>query len=259
MRIRSLKPDFFIDEDIAELKPLMRLFYQGLWCAADKSGRLEDRPIKLKAQLMPYDDFKVEEALQVLAKGKNNSPRAFVYRYEVDGEKYIQITSWEKHQKPHHTEKDSIIPPYNPLLKGKIPTMDKIHGKTKSKSTELENVPLTVKPVAPLKIVKDTDFKEKWNKSLYPKVKVLTEQRKIKLKSRLLEKDFVSNINKILRIIKETPFLQGDNDNGWQADFDWLIKNDTNYIKVLEGKYKKGNKSLSQLQAVADFANEEKE
>ena len=68
MRIRSLKPDFFIDEDIAELKPLMRLFYQGLWCAADKSGRLEDRPKKLKVQILPYDNIDPEKMLNILAK-----------------------------------------------------------------------------------------------------------------------------------------------------------------------------------------------
>ena len=207
---------------------------------------------------MPYDDFKIEEALQVLAKRKNNSPRAFIYRYEVDGEKYIQIINWEKHQRPHHTEKDSFIPPYNPPLKEKIKSMDKIHGKTKSKSPALSNVPLTVTTDAPRKIIKDTDFVEKWNKSLYPKIKMLTEQRKIKLRARLNEKDFVDNFNKILKLVKETPFLQGDNDNGWQADFDWIIKNDTNYIKVLEGKYKKGNKNTSQLLTIANFASEEK-
>jgi hypothetical protein len=34
-----------------------------------------------------------------------------------------------------------------------------------------------------------------------------------------------------------TPFCLGVNDRGWKADFDWLIANDTNAAKVLEGKY----------------------
>ena len=29
-RIRYLKPDFFLDEDVAHLPPLVRLFFQGL-------------------------------------------------------------------------------------------------------------------------------------------------------------------------------------------------------------------------------------
>jgi hypothetical protein len=34
-----------------------------------------------------------------------------------------------------------------------------------------------------------------------------------------------------------TPFCLGLNDRGWKADFDWLIANDTNATKVIEGRY----------------------
>jgi len=47
-RIRSLKPDFFKDEDLAVLPFEARLLFEGLWCYADKEGRLEDRPKYLK-------------------------------------------------------------------------------------------------------------------------------------------------------------------------------------------------------------------
>lgn len=80
---------------------------------------------------------------------------------------------------------------------------------------------------------------EKWNKFLEPKVSSLTKDRKIKLRVRLNEKGFIDNYDKLLVIIKDTPFLRGDNEKGWSADFDWIIKNDTNYVKILEGKYKK--------------------
>lgn len=167
-----MKPDFFIDEDIAELPPLIRVFFQGLWCSADKSGRLEDRPKKLKVQLMPYDDINIEEALQVLAKEKNNSPqRSFIIRYKINGEKYIQITNWDKHQKPHHTEKDSLIPPYNPLLKRKDKENGESKSKVKNESTELDNVSLTVKTDVDLskekfQFLKDKDFIKEFNNYL---------------------------------------------------------------------------------------------
>jgi len=160
-RIRYLKPDFFIDEDIADLPYEIRLFFQGLWCSADKAGRLEDRPKKLKVQIMPYDNVDAEKMLNLLAKPKNGSKRQFIIRYEIDGEKYIQIVNWDKHQKPHHTEKDSIIPPYNPLLKTKIKRMGKINQL--NPSSELDNGDLTVKVNACLDkeqftFLKDKDF-----------------------------------------------------------------------------------------------------
>jgi hypothetical protein len=65
-RIRYLKPEFFIDDDIAQLSYAQRLFYQGLWCHADKEGRLEDRPAQLKVQIMPYDNINANEYLEIL-------------------------------------------------------------------------------------------------------------------------------------------------------------------------------------------------
>jgi len=110
-RIRYLKPDFFKDEDIKELPYEARLFYQGLWVQADREGRGEDRPERLKIEIMPYDEVDAEEIMWLLAHHKKNGKRPFIVRYEIDGEKYYQIINWQKHQKPHKTERNSDIPP----------------------------------------------------------------------------------------------------------------------------------------------------
>jgi hypothetical protein len=110
-RIRYLKPDFFKDEDVAKLPFETRLFFQGLWGLADKAGRLEDRPLRLKAEIFPYDKVDVEKCLQQLNKSKDGSGQPFINRYTTDNQRYIQIVTWEKHQRPHHTEKESTIPP----------------------------------------------------------------------------------------------------------------------------------------------------
>lgn len=111
-RIRYLKPDFFLDEDVANLPPLTRLFYAGLWCHADREGRLQDRPERLRVEIMPYEkDFDVEEALVKLAQPKRVSGRPYILRYQIDSRRFIQIISWRDHQKPHHTEVKSLIPP----------------------------------------------------------------------------------------------------------------------------------------------------
>lgn len=112
-RIRYLKPDFFKDEDIAELPHNIRIFYAGLWCYADRAGRLEDRPKRLKAEIYPYEDFDVESALNQLSLPKKSNHKPFIVRYQKDGCSYIQILQWDKHQKPHPTEKKSEIPPPN--------------------------------------------------------------------------------------------------------------------------------------------------
>ena len=65
----------------------------------------------------------------------------------------------------------------------------------------------------------------------------LSDKRKAKLKARLDELGEDKIIQAIDKI-KESSFLRGENDRKWKVDFDWLIANDTNILKVLEDKYK---------------------
>jgi hypothetical protein len=113
-RVRLLKPEFFTDEDLGALPFGARLLFEGLWVLADRDGRLEDRPMKIRAELFPYDvDADVEQWLAMLARPRQYAPGAFITRYEVEGRKYIQINAW-RHQNPHPKEKPSTIPPPEP-------------------------------------------------------------------------------------------------------------------------------------------------
>ena len=113
-RTRYLKPEFFSDEDLAELPFQARLTFAGLWCYADRAGRLEDRPKFLKAMIFPYDNVDMEKQLEILNNGKHENGTPFIQRYEANGIKLLQIVKWDKHQKPHHSEKESIFPPPSP-------------------------------------------------------------------------------------------------------------------------------------------------
>ena len=104
-RSRNIKPGFFLNDDLAECDPLARLLFAGLWCIADREGRLEDRPKRIKAEVLPYDNCDVDQLMNQLVKHK------FILRYEVDGGQYIQIINFKKHQNPHVKEAPSIIPP----------------------------------------------------------------------------------------------------------------------------------------------------
>jgi len=154
-RIRYLKPEFFSDESLAEFKFETRLAYAGLWCYADKEGRLEDRPKYLKAMIFPYDNVDMKKQLDLLSSCKSGKTYPFIQRYEVEGVKLIQITKWKKHQKPHHTEKESIFPPIPPL---KEKGMEKGMENQLNGNVELNNGEITVKQdklLKSLSILKD--------------------------------------------------------------------------------------------------------
>lgn len=103
-RLRTIKPGFFTDDDLGECPPLARLLYAGLWCQADREGRLEDRPRRLKVEVLPYDDCDVDDLLNQLAQ------HGFIVRYAVNGARYIAIPKFLAHQNPHVKEAPSIIP-----------------------------------------------------------------------------------------------------------------------------------------------------
>jgi len=103
-RTRLLKPDFFTDEDLADLPFEARLLFAGLWTIADRAGRLEDRPKRIKAHLFPYDAVDVDALLAHLERG------GFVARYTVEDASVIQIRTFVRHQHPHHKEVPSVLP-----------------------------------------------------------------------------------------------------------------------------------------------------
>lgn len=103
-RARNIKPGFFKNEVLAELPFHTRLLFIGLWTHADREGRFEVRGRRIKAELFPYDDVNVDDAVAELCDA------GFINVYEVDGVQYGQVVNWSKHQNPHHKEAASVIP-----------------------------------------------------------------------------------------------------------------------------------------------------
>lgn len=103
-RSRNIKPGFYKNYDLADAGPLAQLLFSGLWCLADKEGRLEDKPRLIKAEIFPYYDCDVNGELTVLAR------LGFICRYVVDGVSVIEVQNFKEHQNPHHTEKASRLP-----------------------------------------------------------------------------------------------------------------------------------------------------
>lgn len=93
MRIRTIKPEFWKHDRVAEMTYSARLLFIALWGMADRRGRLEDRPRRIKAECFPYDDCDVEAVLHEI------ESFGFIDRYEAEGVRVIQVVSFEKHQR----------------------------------------------------------------------------------------------------------------------------------------------------------------
>jgi len=82
------------------------------------------------------------------------------------------------------------------------------------------------------------DFMNLWNSTCtnLPQVKELSEVRKQKIRLRLKDRPLEA-WSLVFKQLGGSDFCCGKNDKGWKATFDWIIENDNNSLKVLEGKY----------------------
>jgi hypothetical protein len=128
-RSRNIKPGFFANEHLAMLPYEIRLLFIGLWTLADREGRLEDRPTRIKMQLFGADTIDVVACLDQLA----DAGEPFIRRYVVDDVPLIQIVNFSKHQRPHKNEpaihpapvesdQDRSASDQNPIDSGQYPT-----------------------------------------------------------------------------------------------------------------------------------------
>lgn len=249
-RIRSIKIEFFRDEDLAVFSHAHRLLFEGLWLLADRAGRLEDRPVRIHADLFPFQsdkDLNVDAMLTDLADGE----KPFIQRYVVQGRRYISIINFLKHQRPHHTEAQSGLPGPErddhlnpPEPHGETPELHSNRGDngedpagkgsgsgsgSGSGNGEEKRSRLTATP----QLLADA-----WNEGTTAPIarcQALSQARRRKALSRLRDAS-IDEWRVVIARINASPFCRGENDRGWVASFDWLLQPDVR-LKVLEGKY----------------------
>lgn len=112
MRIRSIKPEFWMDEEIGQWPAEIALFYIALWNEADDEGRFRANEQYLSRTLFPYRKrFNSALALQLLLKNGK------VAAYKVEGQSYGLLINFKKHQKINRPTKSKLPPPPPETLK----------------------------------------------------------------------------------------------------------------------------------------------
>lgn len=95
-RIRTIKPQFWLDENLGAISRDARLLYIGLWNLSDDTGVFQWRPLQIKAQIFPYDtdiDGKtIEEWIELLVQIGD------IERIELNGKTFGRVKSFLEHQ-----------------------------------------------------------------------------------------------------------------------------------------------------------------
>jgi hypothetical protein len=104
-RIRTIKPEFVESESIGKLSRDARLLFIQLWTFVDDAGRARASSRLLASRLYPYDTDApklIGHWLEELELGGH------IRMYEIEGDQYLDIPKWLKHQKIDHASKSRL-------------------------------------------------------------------------------------------------------------------------------------------------------
>ena len=162
---------------------------------------------------------------------------------EFNDDGFLKITNWEKHQNVEGLEK---------IREQTRKRVAKHRAKKALAESEENDVTLHVTLRNAIDIDKDIDKDKKepptpykqiqdlFNNicKSYPKVISIGNARKQHLQARWRQFNCdISMFEKAFQKLENSEFCKGCNNRSWKAGFDWIIGNDENMIKVLEGKY----------------------
>lgn len=250
-RSRNIKPGFFKNEILVALPFEYRLLFVGLWTLADRAGRLEDRPVRIKMEVFPADNVDVNAGLQALHEN------GFVLRYEADGCKYLQILAWSKHQNPHVKEAPSTIPAPcehcastgQDTTKASASRADSLIPDSLIPDSRAEDAIASLSAAAKKPPAADlcphVEIIAAYHEILpeLPRVRSWEGDRQKLLRARWRsspERQHIAWWREFFEYVRRCPFLLGQVQSGdrdpFLADLEWLIR-PKNFRKVVEGKY----------------------
>lgn len=225
-RIRTIKPEFFTSDVVGKLSYPSRLLFIGLWTLADREGRLEDRPVRIKVMLLPYNNDNVDELLNEI------QVSGLIKRYEVEQKRFIQIVNFIEHQRPHPKEPQSLIPSPDIARKSRVkkrPAVEKNEETTpdrvdKGKGMDKGNGEHDMEDGAAVAanngvcVSAELSVFKHWQTVMaHPDAK-LTNDRKTKIKARLDEGYTVEQLKFAIDGCRLSPFHMGDNDRSTKYD-----------------------------------------
>ena len=248
-RKRMIDPNIWQSEDFSKLSTLGKLVFIGLFSLADDEGRGRSNPVYLKSTLFPYEEgIRSADIDKTLSEISSNMSVIF---YSYDGSSYYSLYNWNTWQKIDRPT-ESKIPEYD---KETMQRLFDEHSTNNRRAfapnrkeynrTEKENKRIRIKDIY------------NQNCSNLPQVQKLTEKRE-KAIDKFLKEFTEEQFTEICKIANSTDFLIGNNDNGWKADFDFLMRVDK-ATNILEGKYSNTKNGINDFKELWEEAKQEDE
>lgn len=203
-----ISPEFFLDEELAEVSAYARLLYIGTWQICDDiNATLPNRPRWIKAQIFPYDSVNIEKLLAELIKIKKLLP------FKKDGEDFLFIKNFNKHQR---VDRPSQIRKYPEYIENNDIPLDE------PSTSPRDEVKISISKVKRNNIHVFLEyFNEKSGKNYQ-----VTDDRSDALERRL-KKYSMEQVKLAIDALLKSPHHIGKNStNTWYATPDFLLRSD---------------------------------
>lgn len=182
-------------------------------------------------EILETGEMFLTEMQSFIGKSSDEADRKRLYRANID-QKRLQSGQMSRQIEDGCPDKSKTENAH--INKGKL-DLELIKGKLNEEiDSDADKDPLSPSP-KPQSHILLTIFKEE-NKKL-PDVISLSKERLKKCAARLKVDGFEERFRQAVRLAQNSKFLLGENNNGWKASFDWFIANETNVLKVIEGRY----------------------
>ncbi|MEW8985568.1 MAG: hypothetical protein AB2401_00855 [Bacillus sp. (in: firmicutes)] len=137
---RMLSKVISISEKVNELPDVFdMLLFTWMIPHTDDFGRMVGSPAKVKALVVPLQSKDISEIKASLSR---LHAAELIAWYEVDGERFIQILNFDKHQQGLHKRTKSKFPEYIPGDSGKFPRIPSEQNRTELNRRELKRTEL---------------------------------------------------------------------------------------------------------------------
>ena len=165
-RIRTVKPEFWTNDQIMECSLNARLMFIGLWNFCDDKGRIVLKPKSIKAKIFPADDISSETISGMIQELSTND---LITIYTVEEQQYLQVTGWHNQRidKPQQSKLPAPVEDGSEIVprtvgdgeegKGKDSKGGDSESSLRSDSASPQNAEQTFEPI-PFSLLRPLDY-----------------------------------------------------------------------------------------------------
>lgn len=236
-----MKETICTSENLNSLDPESEVFLYRLIVTCDDYGIFFANSSILRAKCYPLriDKIKDKDIDKWLAALVDAN---MIFLYEYEGRKYLKLAKWDTHQQVRANKSKYPTPDMegvqmisNDIKRNPLQANVPVFVSVSDSSNRIRNRDTVVQ----VETTPHSEVQEMFNRicASFTKIKKMSNTRKDKLRIRWAEIKTLETFEEICNKMEASDFLKGNNKKKWKATFDWILENDNNWVKVIEGNY----------------------